>query len=447
MRDRPTSRHRRTVSRLALALVLAAVAACEPGGGSAPAADAATGADPGRACEGVDCPAHATCDPATGTCTCDAGYEPLGAHCVAVADTVADAAGDGADLGRTDAGTLDGQAPKPDASPPDAPSPDVADAAAGGDAGEDAAPDAAEDAGPSLPLCPVPQAPVLPILHVGATLRFTLDPPGAVEVGLGDGADAPDPVAWAAADTVVLDTPGFVTVFARAPRADCRETRFVATYEVRERYPSGADAEGSTAVPRDDPAIGGWATGVAAVRFGADVDVSWQTPDEALGPAEGTSTDIVCLGRGGTITLTFEAPISDRDGADLAVFENSFLDTFLELAFVEVSSDGEHFVRFDSVSLGEAPVAAFGTVDPATFGGLAGTYRQGFGTPFDLESLANRPDVLEGRLDLDAVTHVRIVDIPGDGSVLDSFGGPIYDPYPTTESAGFDLDAVAVLRP
>jgi len=32
----------------------------------------------------------------------------------------------------------------------------------------------------------------------------------------------------------------------------------------------------------------------------------------------------------------------------------------------------------------------------------------------------------------------------GDGSNLDSLGEVIYDPYPTSGSAGFDLDAVGV---
>ena len=41
-------------------------------------------------------------------------------------------------------------------------------------------------------------------------------------------------------------------------------------------------------------------------------------------------------------------------------------------------------------------------------------------------------------------TDVRIVDVVGDGFSLDSSGGVIYDPYPTSGSAGFDLDAVGV---
>jgi len=223
---------------------------------------------------------------------------------------------------------------------------------------------------------------------------------------------------------------------------------FVASCDTlnEEHDTSAAEEEAGTAVAIDDPRIVDWATGVASVVFGDEVDDVWRDPTKALGPAEGTSHGVVSLGRGGSITLTFEPPIVDGPGDDLAVFENSFSDTFLELAFVEVSSNGEHFLRFDSTFRGEGPVGPFGTLDPAWLEGLAGKYIQGYGTPFDLSTLANRSDVVSGIVDLDAVTHVRIVDIVGDGNTLDSFGRPIWDPYPTTGSAGFDLDAVAVLN-
>jgi hypothetical protein len=194
----------------------------------------------------------------------------------------------------------------------------------------------------------------------------------------------------------------------------------------------------------DDPAIVDWADGVAEYLPGDEIDATWQNADEALGPAEGSSFDIVCLGRGGEITLTFDPPISNGDGWDLAVFENGFRDTFLELAFVEVSSNGVDFVQFDGASLTLIPVPAFGSLDPTDVDGLAGKYRQGYGTPFDLQDLADKASVTSGLVDLDAITHVRIVDIVGDGSTLDSDGRIIYDPYPTSGSAGFDLDAVAV---
>jgi hypothetical protein len=118
----------------------------------------------------------------------------------------------------------------------------------------------------------------------------------------------------------------------------------------------------------------------------------------------------------------------------------------LELGFVEVSSNGVDFARFDSAYIGETELGSFGTQPPNLMAGLAGKHRQGFGTPFDLELLRFRSLVQSGAVDLAAITHVRIVDIVGDGLTADSFGHPIYDPTPTSGSGGFDLEAVAVLN-
>ncbi len=162
-------------------------------------------------------------------------------------------------------------------------------------------------------------------------------------------------------------------------------------------YAPAAGEFGSTAIAKDDAVIEAWATAVANYSPGSDVDTEFQTPNKAIGPAEGTSGDVVSLGRGGEITLTFDAPIRDGIGPDFAVFENSFNDTFLELGFVEVSSDGTNFFRFQNDSLTPSPVDAFGEVDPTNVHNLAGKYRQGFGTPFDLEELSGVSPLLEYR--------------------------------------------------
>jgi len=209
-------------------------------------------------------------------------------------------------------------------------------------------------------------------------------------------------------------------------------------------YAPAAGQAGSTAAPKDSPEFAAWASGYLDYIVGTDVDSTWRTPEKALGPAVGNSYDIVCLGNGGRITLTFDPPIANGQGWDFAVFENSYSDTFLELAYVEVSSDGVTFVRFDSDSLTATPVGGFGSIDPTNVDGLASKYRQGFGTPFDLSDLASKPEVLSGAVDLSAVSHIRLVDIVGDGSYFDTSGDVIYDPYPTAGSGGFDLDAVGV---
>lgn len=202
---------------------------------------------------------------------------------------------------------------------------------------------------------------------------------------------------------------------------------------------------GTTAVPLNAPHILAWASSVSTITYGDEVDEEWRTPERALGRATRDVMDIVSLGEGGRITLGFAAPIGDQPGADIAVYENALSDAFLELAFVEVSSDGVHFVRFPNASLTANPVPRFGIVDATRIDGLAGKYRVGYGTPFDLADLRGQPG--SEKLDFQAITQVRLIDVKGDGSAQDSTGRVIYDPHPTIGSAGFDLDAVAVLAP
>lgn len=206
-------------------------------------------------------------------------------------------------------------------------------------------------------------------------------------------------------------------------------------------FAPAAGQPGSTAIYKDDASITNWATGWQDYHIGADVVTSWQTPEKALGKAFGDSYDIVTLGNGGSITLTFGGNIVNGAGADFAVFENSFSDTFLELGWVEVSSDGSNFFRFTNYSFTPKAVAAFGSVDPTNIDGLAGKYKQGWGTPFDLDQLKG----IAG-LDINAVKYVRIVDIVGDGSARDSLNNVIYDPHKTVGSGGFDLDAIGVIH-
>lgn len=229
-------------------------------------------------------------------------------------------------------------------------------------------------------------------------------------------------------------------------------------------FAPAAGQAGSTAISKEDTGIANWATGYTDLDYGTNLDEIWKTPEKALGPAAGGSFDIVALGRGGSITLTFSQAIQNGSGPDFAVFENSINDTFLELAWVEVSTDGIHFVRFPNFSFTPDAVGGFGDLDPTFIHGFAGKYRQSFGTPFDLEQLDLAHAAIQAgtdhfstdyettflanfpHLDLDEVNYVRLIDIVGDGATFDSEGDVIYDPFPTVGSAGFDLDAVAVLN-
>lgn len=219
-------------------------------------------------------------------------------------------------------------------------------------------------------------------------------------------------------------------------------------------YAPAPGQTGSTAISKDSNVIVGWATGVEINRGPLDIadialgNATHGIDQYALGPAEGDGVLVVSLGDRGSATVTFASPIMNGPGPDFAVFENGFADNYMEFAFVEVSSDGQNFVRFPSYS--ETPTVS--QIDNFMFGdcryvhNLAGKYRQGYGTPFDLDELNSGIPI-----NLNAITHVRVVDVVGSidpvyGST-DFLGNLINDPYPTVfESGGFDLDAVAVIH-
>jgi hypothetical protein len=147
-------------------------------------------------------------------------------------------------------------------------------------------------------------------------------------------------------------------------------------------------------------------------------------------------------------TCTFHWPIINGPGYDFAVFENSFRDDYLELAFVEVSSDGIHFLRFPATcnTQDTLQLDGFGLSDPTQINNLAAKYRALYGTPFDLEELKD-----SASLDVNNITHVRIIDVVGNISApyatYDKNNHAINDPWPTPyPSSGFDLDAIGVIH-
>ncbi|RJO63260.1 MAG: hypothetical protein C4523_21075 [Myxococcales bacterium] len=318
--------------------------------------------------------------------------------------------------------------------------------------------------------CPIPQAPTLSILPVGTVLSFASGRSLRIEVGVSSDLSAPEPEAWLARSSLPLDAPGGWTVFARSADASCvTDAYFRFSYDVRNApedlpgpFPPHAGLPGTTAMDKDNPSFIGWATGyVEPAPYGFRAEDVWRKPWDALGPAEGRVDSGVSLGDGGAIVMTFDQPIEDGSGDDFAVFENGFLSNgagFFELAYVEVGSDGETFLRFDSAYLGARPLGRYGVHDASLIEGLAGKYQRGYGLPFDLAALANRPEARDGSVDLACIRYVRMVDIAGcalegDGACetglspsLDSFGRTIFDPYPTRNSAGFDLDAVGVIH-
>ena len=221
------------------------------------------------------------------------------------------------------------------------------------------------------------------------------------------------------------------------------------------QYDGIVGSEGCLAIHLDDSRIVAWATDCKVQRGYFDIAKNrkktyYGNDSDAIGKATTIETEhVVSLGDSGVATLTFARPISNGEGYDFIVYENSLNHTFLELAFVEVSSDGEHFVRFPAVSNTPCDKQVPGTVGPVDatkLYNLAGKYKIGWGTPFDLEELKDSTGI-----DLYRITHVRVVDAIGtiDSAFAsrDSRGNIVNDPYPTPFlSGGFDLSGVAVLH-
>ncbi len=209
---------------------------------------------------------------------------------------------------------------------------------------------------------------------------------------------------------------------------------------------------GSIGMHKDSSVFIAWATNVVLergpmdIQFPLDGDSSHGTESDAVGPADGVS--VISLGDGGVATATFSIPITNGPGYDFAVFENGFADNFIELAFVEVSSDGVNFVRFPAISEAPTDVQYWNGSysDCRYYNNFAGKYRANYGTPFDLEELSDSTSI-----DINAISHVRIIDVVGSIDPLygtfDSQGNIINDPYPTAfYTGGFDLDGIGVIH-
>ena len=238
-----------------------------------------------------------------------------------------------------------------------------------------------------------------------------------------------------------------------------------------------------------NPIFRGWASAVVSYSPAPDVGPDWINPVKALGPSYGNTLfkdhilDVVSLGDlyredidagmlPGRIILSFTETIRDRNGYDFVVFENDFRymgdDYFCELGYVDVSSDGVNFARFPSVSLTGGLVGGYGTVNITNVYNLAGKHpnegSEFMGMPFDLSEITNEPNVAAGLVDLNNISFVRIVDIPGSGDYYDDShklidpctwpdwdyydaDHPVYDAWVTYDSGGFDLEAIGVLQP
>jgi hypothetical protein len=214
---------------------------------------------------------------------------------------------------------------------------------------------------------------------------------------------------------------------------------------------------GNEGIIKTSPLFQEWASGCTLYRGWLDI------ANKSLGqPTVGSESDVyglpgsdlLSLGDSGIAVVTFNHSIFNGAGPDFAVFENAFANpvndtlAYLEFAFVEVSSDGVNFVRFPASSNMQdtAQMDNFTYADARFYHNLAGKYVSGYGTPFDLEELKGTPG-----LDVNNITHVRIVDVIGTIDPLyashDHTGHIINDPYPSAyPSGGFDLSGIGVIN-
>ena len=206
-----------------------------------------------------------------------------------------------------------------------------------------------------------------------------------------------------------------------------------------------SQVDGGDAAAGDDPANPGVTPTGDPIRFATTV-VSFtpgacagfgqtEMPGIVLGPPRGAgdaqgSLDVVSLGRGGEIVLSFEpAVIVDGPGSDFIVFENAFFtggdpnNPYVELGEVSVSEDGTTWTPFPCTATaapygtcaGWRPVYASGPdFDPATAGG----------DPFDLSTIG--------------VARARFVRVRDKTAQRCTSQGP--------NTNGFDLDAMAALH-
>ena len=210
--------------------------------------------------------------------------------------------------------------------------------------------------------------------------------------------------------------------------------------------------QGSTAIHKDSSIIVDWASELSISRGYMNIlnpgagFASYGIEEDAIGMANGIN--VISFGDGGEAIVSFDRAIMNGPGPDFVIFENGFIDHYMEFAFVEVSSDGVSFYQFDAVS--ETPtdqqLSNFSISDCRYVNNLAGKYRQNFGTPFDLEELSG-----EIGLDVNDINFIRLIDVVGSIDSLvgsfDSQGNLINDPFPSEyESGGFYLDGVGVIN-
>lgn len=154
-----------------------------------------------------------------------------------------------------------------------------------------------------------------------------------------------------------------------------------------------------------------WATAVDEYSFGTSQIFGQDStffPANVLGPVgpavsettpASTPSEIVSLGKGGYVVLSFDYPLIDGPGPDFTVFENAFVypgGIFDEWMIVSVSVDGENWLVFPHDTLTGAGMAGR---TPTTGGADYLNPAESGGDSFDLADLG-----------LDTARYVRVTD-------------------------------------
>jgi len=215
-------------------------------------------------------------------------------------------------------------------------------------------------------------------------------------------------------------------------------------------YAPNAETPGTAAIHFSSEQFVSWASEIQVIRGYKDLAnkslgyVNFGTAMNAVGYSDRSA---VSLGDSGVAYVYFDGWVVDEPGADFAVFENSFNHDFLELGFVEVSKDGKNYTRFPAQSETStgSQISSFDLLDATNIHNLAGKYKVGYGTPFDLSDVG-----------LDSVRSIRVIDVVGSINPTiaskDASGRLINDPYPTDfqnngfYTGGFDLESVGLIN-
>lgn len=208
---------------------------------------------------------------------------------------------------------------------------------------------------------------------------------------------------------------------------------------------------GSTAIYKDSSAFVAWATSSKIIRGLQNISNSslgYATVGDSTSPVGIADGMVVSLGDSGIAICSFQNEIYNGPGNDFAVFENSFDGNYLELGFVEVSSDGINFFRFPVTSNTQDTLQTgpFGDTEAAKVNNMGGKYVAQYGTPFDLNEMLG----ISG-LDVNHIKQVKIIDVVGSitkqYATYDKNNNKVNDPWPTPyPSCGFDLDAVGIIN-